>query len=112
MVEIAIYEVVDDFNLLAHLELLDRALLQIIRDRRHTVTLFDSVFCDRKIRTVGAHNGDVRAVQRGDKRQLARLDRRREHLPRQQRADRMRDRVMHVQNVEAVNLRDFSHARG
>ena len=35
-----------------------------------------------------------------------------QHLPRQQRAYRMRNRVVHVQQVEIVKLGHFGHARG
>ena len=35
-----------------------------------------------------------------------------QHLPRQHRAHRVRNRVVHVQQVEIVELRDLCHARG
>jgi len=35
-----------------------------------------------------------------------------EHLPRQQRAHGMRNRVVHVKQIEIIELRNLSHSRG
>ena len=51
-------------------------------------------------------------MQRGNEGQAAASRTIRQHLARQQRAHRVRNRVVHVQQVEIVQLGDFSHARG
>ena len=73
---------------------------------------FNRVTRDGQIRPVLSNERDVGSVQRGYKGQLALLWSGSEHLPRQQCAHRMRDRIMHVQQIEIVQLRNFGHPRG
>ncbi len=88
-------------------------LLQILRDRGDAVALVDGEARDRQVRRIGADQRDVGAVQGGDVRQTAAFARMiaGQHLPRQHGADRVRNRVVHVQQIEFVDLRDFGHAR-
>ena len=81
-------------------------LLQIIRDRRHAVRLHDAVTRDRQIRTIGADERDVCSVQRRDHRQVAF---RFERFAREDGADRMRDRVVNVQQIQVLGLRNCRH---
>ena len=85
-VKVAVNKVVDYLHVLADFEFLHRALLQVVGNRGHAVTLFNGVTRHRKIRAVGAHNGYVRSVERGYKRKPAGLSARGKHLPGQQRA--------------------------
>src|SRR5208283_2076840 len=54
------------------------------------------------------HQGNVRAVQRGDERQAAR----RSHLAGQEGADRVGDGVMNVENVQGFSFKNFQHLYG
>ena len=51
-------------------------------------------------------------MQRGHERKLASARFGRHHLARQQRAHRVRDRIVHVQKIKVVKLGHFRHARG
>ncbi len=51
-------------------------------------------------------------MQRGDERQAAASRAIPQHLPCQQRAHGVRNRIVHVQQVEIVQLRDLRHACG
>ena len=61
----------------------------------------------RKLRSLPTER-DIRAVQRGDERQAARSG----HGAGQQCADRMRNGVVHVQQVEPGGIGDFEHLYG
>ena len=87
---------------------LDRALLQIMRNGRDAVGLLDRKFGDRQKTSVVSDQGNVGAVQRGDERQRLR----RRHHARQQGADGMGNRVMHVQQIEAFRLGHLHHFYG
>ena len=113
-VKIAIHEVGNHFDGMAHVKLDHRAVAQVIGDGSHAVALLDAEAGYRQIGTIGADERNVGAVQRGHKRQAPRtqIAGRSQHLPRQQRAHRMRNCVVDVQQVEPINLRHFRHARG
>ena len=111
-IQVTVHKVVDYLNRVADFKLLNSALLQVVGDGCDSVTHFNGVSSDWKVRAVRAHDGNVGPVQRGDKRKLARLVLGRKHLAGQQRADRMRNGVMHVQDVEVIDLRHLRHARG
>ena len=80
--------------------------LQPLRDRRHAVGHFDAELRDRQIALVAPDERDVRAVQRRDDLELRLQD-----LLGQIRADRVRDRVVNVQDVELLVRRDLRHLR-
>ena len=83
-------------------------LLQIFADGGDAVRFLDGEFRDRKVGAVRADQRDIGAVQRGDERQAPLSG---HHLLRQQRGDRMRNRVVDVQQIEIVAGRDLGHAR-
>ena len=56
--------------------------------------------------------GDVGTVKSRDEGQSLTARSGGQHLAREQRAHRVRYRIVHVQQVEIVELGDFSHARG
>ena len=93
-----------------HAELADRHVAQVAGDRRHRVALLDAPAGDRQIRAVLADDRDVGAVQRRD--DLQRHAVAVAHLARQDRRDRVRQRVVDVQQVEARARRDLRHLRG
>src|ERR1041385_1332401 len=85
---------------------LARRILQIMRDRSDAVRLHDAITRNRQIRSIRADEGDVRAVQSRNYRQApSRLER----LARENRADRMRNRVMNVKQIEFLFLGDRRH---
>src|SRR5689334_23597420 len=52
LVDIAIYKVVDHFNRVLDFKFLHRALLQVMRDRGHAVTLLNRITRHRQVRAV------------------------------------------------------------
>src|SRR5581483_12506737 len=109
LVQAAVDEVVDDPNLVPRLEHLHGLLAQILADTGDAVGLFDGEAGDGEVGPVGAHQGDIGAVQCGDEGQAAG---RRQHVASQQRRNRVRDGVVDVQQVEMIDLGDLGHARG
>ena len=82
-----------------HAQLAPGRLAQALRHRGHAVRLLDRVRHDLRERRIAADERDVRAVQRRHHPRhgtAARL----EHLPRQQRRRRVRNRVVRVDDVE------------
>ena len=69
---------------------------------------FDRESRDRQVAAIAAYEGDIRTVQRSDEWQLSRCG----HGAREICAHRMRDRVMHMQQVEFTRIGDFQHFRG
>ena len=63
---------------------------------------------DREVGRIRAHQRDIGSVQRRNERQTAF---RRDHLLRQHRGDRMRNRVMDVQQIQIVGVGHVHHAR-
>jgi len=109
---VAVHEVRDDFDMVLDIENIERAVAQILRDGGHAVALLDGKTRNRKIRAVEPDQSDVGAVQSGDKRQMAPRWSCRQHLLGQHGAHRVRNRVVHVQQIEFVELRNLGHARG
>ena len=111
-VDIAIHEVVDDFNVIANVELAHGAVAQVVRNCRYAVALLDGEAGDRQIGAVETDQCDVSPMQGSDERQFAAPRLRRQHLPGQQRTHGMRNRIVHMQQIQVVELGDFSHPRG
>ena len=65
-VEVAVDEVVDDFDLGGDLEGLTGAVAKMTGDSGDAVGLLDAEFCDGKIRVIETNECDVRAVERSD----------------------------------------------
>src|SRR4051794_9977142 len=85
---------------------LTRRILQIMRDRSDAVRLHDAVTRDRQIRSIRANECDVGAVQSCD---YGQSPSRLKGLARENRADRMWDRVMDVEQIEIFFLGDRGH---
>ena len=103
LIEVAVYEVGDDPNVVAHAEDLDGLAAQVFADGSDAVGLLDGVLGDGEIGTVGADQGDVGAVQRGDEGQVAAargILPGLQHLARQQGGERVGDGVVDVEQVE------------
>src|ERR1700748_2381559 len=58
-VEIAVHEICDDFDVTLDLELFERALPQVVRDRCNAVALLDRKSGDRKIGTIQSYERDI-----------------------------------------------------
>ena len=86
------------------------AIAKVLGDGGDPIGLVDAEAGDGEIGAVEADERDVRAVQRGDEGQMKALGG--EHLTSEQCGDRVRNRVVHVQEVERVDLGDLGHARG
>ncbi len=104
-VQVAVDEVVDDTNLVGHPEHRPRPLLQVAADSSHPVALLDRELHDGQVRPIRSHQRNVGPVQRGDKRQPSA-----QHLLGQQGADGVRNRVVHVQQIQARRLGHLRHA--
>ena len=93
---VAIDEIRNHLDRPLNAQLILRHFTQIFGNRRDGVAFLDGEAGDRKIRAILPDQGDVSPVKRGDKGELARPC----HRARQVGADRMRDRVVDVQQVE------------
>jgi len=102
----AIDEVRDHLDGLVGVKVRRRLVLQPLRHGSDAVGDLDPEFRDRQIALVASDQRDVRAVQRGDHLQIGAED-----LLREVRADRMRNRVVDVQDVELLVRRDLGHLR-
>ncbi len=107
-IEIAIHEVGDDFDGTLDVEFLERLLAEVVGDGGDAVALLDGKFRDGEIAAVAANESDVGAVKRGDEGKAVR----RGHGTREQGADGMRDRVVHVEQIERFGFDNFDHLRG
>src|SRR6266566_4224388 len=107
-VQIAVHKVRNDFDGAFDVELFQRFAKQVAGNAGNAVALLDGKLGDGKIAAVAADERDVRAMQRGNKREAAR----RSHRAREQRAHRMRNGIMHVEKVERFRLKDFEHFGG
>ncbi len=85
---------------------------QVLGDGGDAVALLDGKTSDWQIRTVKADESDVGAVQGRNKWQVLARWCGCKHLLGQHRAYRVRNRIVHVQQVELVKLGDFGHPRG
>src|SRR5260370_1183230 len=92
-IEVAVHKVGDDVDGALDVEFLERLRQQIVGDGGHAVALFDGKAGDGEIAAVAADEGNVGAMQRGDKGQAAG----RGHRAGQQRADGMRNGVVNMQ---------------
>ena len=106
-VQVAVHEIGDHFDVPLDFEFVVSLLAQVFRNRSHPVALLDGKPGDRQVTAVVAHHRNIGAVQGSDERQF--LGRR--HHPRQQRAHRMRNRVVHVEQVQRLRLRHLDHLR-
>ncbi len=93
-------------------ELAQRAFAEVLGNGGDSVALLDGKTGNRQIRVILADQRDIGAVQGGHKGKDLPLGARRQHLPGQQGAYRVRDGVMHMQEMEFVNLRHFRHSGG
>ena len=109
-VHVAIHEIRDGLNGPRNVEVRDGSFAQVVGDAGDAVAFLDGVAHDGQIAAVESDQRDVGPVQGGHERQMTAA--RGEHLPRQQRRNRVRNRVVHVQQIERVVLRHFGHARG
>ena len=100
-------EIGDDPDLPPDVEFLDGAILEIAGNRRHSVGFLDGELDDPPERRVGADQGDIRAVEGGQGFKPGRV----EDLLGQVGAGRMGDRVMGVDEVEALGLRQLHEFR-
>jgi len=107
-VEIAIDEIGDDFDGALDVELFDGLLQEVAGDGGDTVRLLDREFGDGEIGAIAADQGDVGAVEGGDERETARGG----HRAREQGADRMRDGVMDVEEIERFGFKYLEHFCG
>ena len=79
-----------------------------MRNGGDAIALFDGIAGDGQKTGIVSHQGNVRAVQRGDERQAPR----RGHLPGQQAADGVGDSVMDVEDVQGFRFKNFQHLHG
>ena len=103
-IDVAIHKVINHLDIVSDVQLAQGTFLQILRYRSYSIALLDGKARDRKIRTVKADEGDVRAVQGRNERKPAPSGFRGEHLPREQRAYRVRNRIVNVQKVEIIEF--------
>jgi hypothetical protein len=109
-VDVAVDEVADDLDLAVDGEGLAGAVAEMAGDGGDAVGLGDAEAGDGEIRPVLADEGDVCAVEGGDEGEMAAAGG--EHLAGEQGADRVRDGVVDVEDVERVKLGDLGHAGG
>ena len=100
-----VHEVVDHIDRLGDAEGLLGAVLEEAAHSGHPIARLDAELGDAEVRGLDPHHRDVGAVQGGDHTELARQ----EELPGEVGAGRERQRVVHVQDLEAVVLHDFDH---
>jgi hypothetical protein len=93
----------------ADAELARRHLGQVSRHRRDAVALLDAPPGDRQVRAVLADDRDVRSVQRRDDLEPDAVAV--AHLPGEDRRDCVRQRVVHVEEVEVRVPGDLRHFR-
>ncbi len=108
-IEVAIDEIGDDLDGAADVEFGDGAILEVAGDGSDGVTLLDGEAGDGEVAAVAADEGDIGAVEGGDEREAAG---RSEHGTSEEGADRMRDGVMDVEEVEASVFGDLGHFGG
>src|SRR5260370_490442 len=95
-VEIAVYEIGDDFDGALDVEFLERLVEQIAGDGGDAVALLDGAFSGGKIAAIAAEESNVRTGQGGYGREATR----RGHGAREHGADGMRNSVVNVEQVE------------
>ena len=105
LVEIAVDEIRYHVDGPLDFKFSQRAVSQVIRYGGDAVALLDREARDGQIAAVAAHQRDVRPVQGGDEGQAPR----RGHHAREQRAYRMGNRVVNVQQIERGCFGNFGH---
>src|SRR5437868_13599149 len=108
---VAVDEVVDHLDVVARLEVTDRAIAQVVGNRGNAIAVLNGKFRDRQVRSVQTNQRNVSAVQRGHKGKTTAVVPVGQHLLGEQCADRVRNGVVDVQQVEAVNISNFGHTR-
>ena len=66
---VAVHEVRDDFDVVLDVENIQRAVAQVLRDRRNAIALLDRKTRNRQIGTIEPDESDVGAMQSRNKRQ-------------------------------------------
>jgi hypothetical protein len=104
---IDIHKVRDDLDFLPDSKMLVGFLAKVIRNRRHPIGLIDGISHHRGIGGVLADNRDIRSVKgRHDRYVPALLE---ENLPREHGAGSMRNRVVHMEQVQFFMRDDIDH---
>ena len=106
---VAVHKVRDHFDVFLDVKNADGASPQILGDRGDSVALLDGKTRDRQVGAVEADQSDIRAVKCGDEGKMTARRSGRQHLPSKHCADRMRNRIVNVQQVEFVELRHLGH---
>ena len=110
LIQVAVDEVRNHLDGPRHAEVLHCFLLEVLGDAGHAVALLDGVAGNGQVAAVQAYQRDVGAVQGSDEGQPAAA--RGQHLARQQRTDRVRNGVVHMQQVKFAEFSHFGHPRG
>ena len=105
-VHVTIDRVIDDFDFLIDIENPHRSVAQVIGDGSDSVALIDGIARNGQIGPVQPDERNICAMQRGDEWQPAPAGAIGQHLPRQQRAHRVRDGIVDVQNREDSRTTD------
>src|SRR6201984_2725034 len=107
-IEVAINEVRNDFDGPPDVEFLEGLLQELLRDGGDAVALFDGKLGNRQVGAVATDQRDVRAVKCSNERQAARDG----HRARKQGADRVRDGVVDVEQVQRFGFEYLEHFGG
>src|ERR1700751_3601357 len=91
---IAVDKIGDDFDVILDIKNLESAAAQVLRNSSHAIALFNRKASNRKIRPVETNQGDISAMKRRKKRQVATWRGGREHLFGKHRTHGMRDRIV------------------
>ncbi len=84
------------------------ALAHVFTDGRYAIRPLDGELRNREIGSIRAYQRDIGTVQRRDEREMPAGS----HLLGEQRGNGVRNRVMHMQQIEPLALGHFRHARG
>ncbi len=111
LIYVAVYRVVDHLDLVLHIEYALCALAEIVGDCRHPIALLDGIPRDRQVGPIESYKRDIGSVQGCDEWQTSTSRPGSQHLAGEHCADRVGNSVVHVQQVEIIELGDFGHAR-
>src|ERR1035438_7328796 len=109
-VDIAVDEVCDHFNVPRDLKTFNCFFLEVVGDGSDAVALLNGIAGDREVAAVEPYESDVGAMESSDKGETAAPGC--EHLAGQQRADRMGDGVMDVEEIEIIEFGHLDHPGG
>jgi len=115
LIDVAVDEVADDFDLGGDAEGFAGAVAEIAGDAGDAVGLGDAELRDGEVGAVEADEGDVGSVEGGDDGKVAAAGGERlalDHLASEDGADGVRDGVVNVEEIERVELGDLGHAGG